>query len=113
MTYATEHLMDLAALGRATSAGDELLRLLREGHALYHEGLTETRLAVAEQHQATSDHEVFALARQAGMPPFEGATREEALGLLALARWQETPAALAYASLAEHAARHGVSLVPE
>jgi hypothetical protein len=39
--------------------------------------------------------------------------REELLLLLALAKWEMTPAALAYSQLAEDAARRGISLTPE
>lgn len=113
MTYAMEHLMDLAGLARATTDADELRRLLREGHDLYHEGLTETRIALTGQHRATPDHALFVQAQQGDMVLPDGASREEALGLLAFIQWQETPAALAYASLVEHAARHGVSLIAE
>lgn len=113
MTYAMEHLMDLAGLACATTDGEELRRLLREGHDLYHEGLTETRIAVLGQHGATPNHTLFELAQQGGMLLPEGATREDALGLLAFIQWQETPAALAYTSLVEHAARHGVSLIAD
>ncbi|MGW1729183.1 hypothetical protein ACWCQK_40905 [Streptomyces sp. NPDC002306] len=49
----------------------------------------------------------------AGLPSDLSQGRDELLMLLALTEWERTPAALAYAEMAEDAARRGVSLLPE
>ncbi|MFI1401073.1 hypothetical protein [Streptomyces sp. NPDC020681] len=112
MTTSPQRLMDLAA--QAPAAGsDALLELLREGHDLYHDGLTEIRMAMTERHRTSSFSELLEECRRAAYPAPAGTGREEALGLLALVQWQETPAALAYETLVDIAAHRGVSLISE
>ncbi|GAA2470126.1 hypothetical protein ACFPFX_25995 [Streptomyces mauvecolor] len=113
MTYPTEHLMDLVALARTTTDPDELLRLLRDGHSLYHQGLAETRAAITAERQALSDRALLEQCRALQLFLPEDATRQDALCALAFVRWENTPTALAYDAIARHAAQHGVSLLPE
>ncbi|MEU5436482.1 hypothetical protein AB0G73_24310 [Streptomyces sp. NPDC020719] len=113
MTYPTEHLIGLVALAHATTDPDKLCRLLQEGHRLYHQGLDETRAAVTAEHQDVPDHALVQQCRTRQLFLATDATRREALGALAFARWEHTPTALAYTSIAEHAAAHGISLLPE
>ncbi|AYG77928.1 hypothetical protein DWB77_00035 [Streptomyces hundungensis] len=113
MTYPTEHLMDLVALAYTTTDPDELLRLLRDSHQLYHQGLAETRAAVTGQCQELPDPILLEQCRTQQLFLPVDATREDALSALSFARWENTPTALAYSSIAERAAAHGVSLLPE
>ncbi|MFI6055905.1 hypothetical protein ACIBCO_38250 [Streptomyces violascens] len=113
MTYPTEHLMDLVALAHTTTDPGELLRLLRDGHDLYHQGLAETCAAVMAEHQDLPDHVLLDRCRAQELFVPEDATRDDALAALAFVRWENTPTALAYDAIARHAARHGVSLLPE
>ncbi|MFE9559298.1 hypothetical protein ACFYMW_39980 [Streptomyces sp. NPDC006692] len=113
MTYPTEHLMDLVALAHTTTDPDELLRLLRDGHQLYHQGLDETRAAITTEYQDLPNHTLVEQCRTQHLYLPDDATREDALAALAITRWDRTPTALAYNSIAEHAAAHGVSLLPE
>ncbi|MFI6056093.1 hypothetical protein ACIBCO_39260 [Streptomyces violascens] len=113
MTYPTEHLMDLVALAHTTADPGELLRLLRNGHSLYHQGLAETRAAVTAELQALPDGALLEQCRALQLFLPDDATREDALSALAFVRWQNTPTALGYDAIARRAAQHGVSLVPE
>lgn len=112
MTTTTQRLLDLAAA--APTADDDLLvQLLREGNALYHQGLQETHHAVAQRLQHLSAPDLETAARQAGVPYEAAQDRDEILLLLALNEWDMTPAAMTYAEMAEDAACRGVCLIPE
>ncbi|MFD9791330.1 hypothetical protein ACFWXK_10300 [Streptomyces sp. NPDC059070] len=113
MTYPTEHLMDLVALAHATADRDELLRLLRDGHQLYHQGLAEIRAAVTAELGNAPETALLEQCRTQKLFLPADARRADALTALTIARWERTPTALAYAALAERAAAHGVSLLPE
>ncbi|MER6694033.1 hypothetical protein [Streptomyces minutiscleroticus] len=112
MTTTTQRLLDLAAAA-PTADGEDLVRLLSEGNALYHQGLEETRQATSMRLGALTTAELVEAAAQAGVPCDSSRTRPEVLLLLALAEWEMTPAAMAYSGMAEDAARRGVSLLPE
>ncbi|MFD8339257.1 hypothetical protein ACFV42_42540 [Streptomyces solisilvae] len=113
MTYTTEHLMDLAALAGATTEAPDLKRILREGHELYHRGLEEMQTEVARECSELAGPELAEQYQRLGAPWPAGSTREEAISTLAFHRWDSTPAAIAFGFIAEHAARHGVSMIPE
>lgn len=91
MTYPTEHLMNLAALAHATTDPDELLRLLRAGHQLYHQSLAETRTAVTVEHQDRPKTAPLTQCRaqQLSLPP--DATRADALAAEATPASQPMP----------------------
>ncbi|MFE4703062.1 hypothetical protein ACFRIC_38900 [Streptomyces sp. NPDC056738] len=110
MATITELLLQVAAES-ATSTDARLRRLLYEGNALYHQGLGETRSKIADRSRELSTSQLCLDSDEAGFPGAEN--REEALSRLALASWQHTPGAMAFAELAAHAARQGVCLLAE
>ncbi|MFD3923077.1 hypothetical protein [Streptomyces sp. NPDC058595] len=113
MTDLTDRMMQISAHASSTTDPDQLLQLLREGNKLYHQGLDETRQAIAERESATELDELLDRCRQAEFPPLPDAERKEAISLLAFAQWSETPAALAYEEVVGVAAFQGISLIPE
>ncbi|MGP4001725.1 hypothetical protein [Streptomyces sp. 8N706] len=113
MNYTTQHLMDLAALARTTTDAQELTRLLRGGSELYHQGLEEMRHHVSVECAGLTDAAIAERCRAAGAPWPQGCTREEAVAQLSFHLWDATPAAMSFTFIAEHAAQHGVSLLPE
>ncbi|MGW7611884.1 hypothetical protein ACWGKW_32455 [Streptomyces sp. NPDC054766] len=110
MATITELLLQLAAES-ATSADARLRRLLYEGNALYHQGLEETRSDLTDRSRELTTSQLCLASEKAGFPG--AATREEALSLLALATWQQTPGAMSFEELAERGARRGVCLLAE
>jgi hypothetical protein len=84
--------------------------LLGEANALYQQGL-HREMAERLGQLATAD--LMVAAQTAGMPCDDSQDRAEVILLLALAEWEMTPAAMAYAEMAEAAARRGVCLIPE
>ncbi|MFE2583297.1 hypothetical protein [Streptomyces sp. NPDC059378] len=108
----TQRLLDLAATA-PTSPDEDLVLLLREASGLYQQGFEELRDTVTARYAGLSPEDVAAAATAAGMPCDASQNRDELLILLALTEWERTPAALAYAEMAEHAARRGISLIPE
>ncbi|SEB31762.1 hypothetical protein [Streptomyces melanosporofaciens] len=113
MTYPTEHLMDLAALVGATTEAEDLKRILSEGRELYHRGLEEMQTEVARECSELADQELAEQYQHLGAPWPAGSTRDETISMLAFHRWDSTPGAIAFGFIAEHAARHGVSAIPE
>ncbi|KUJ36183.1 hypothetical protein ADL25_34255 [Streptomyces sp. NRRL F-5122] len=112
MTTNTRRILDLAAAAPARD-GEDLLLLLREANELYQEGFEVLRGTVAGRFSGLSAGELVAAANAAGMPCDVSQDPAELLLLLALAKWEMTPAAMAYSEMAEDAARRGVSLIPE
>ncbi|CAL9670856.1 putative protein OS=Streptomyces griseomycini OX=66895 GN=FHS37_007531 PE=4 SV=1 [Streptomyces griseomycini] len=112
MTTTTQRLLDLAAAVPASHDAD-LLLLLREASELYQQGLQELRQNIEARFGALPTADLVAATAAAGMPGDESSERTELLLLLALAEWELTPAAMAYAQIAEDAARRGVCLIPE
>ncbi|MFD0008191.1 hypothetical protein ACFVJ4_38175 [Streptomyces sp. NPDC127178] len=108
----TQHILDLAAAAPA-SQGKDLVRLLSEANDLYQRGLEELHQDVAARLAGLPTADLMLAAQTAGMPCDASQDREEVLLLLALAEWEMTPAASAYAEMAEDAARRGVCLIPE
>ncbi|MEU8952034.1 hypothetical protein [Streptomyces sp. NPDC048489] len=108
----TERLLHLAATAPAAE-DEELVALLEEGNELYHQGLLEMHQVIAERYGSTAMDDLVSAAEGAGVPCEASQERREVLLLLAVAEWQMTPAALAYAGMAEDAAVRGVCLIPE
>ncbi|MBL1120282.1 hypothetical protein JK364_49530 [Streptomyces sp. 110] len=113
MGFATEHLMDLAVLAGATSDVQELKRILREGRELYHRGLEEMQAEATRECSDLAEQEIAERFQRLGAPWPAGSTRDEVISMLAFHRWDSTPPAMAFGFIAEHAARRGVSVIPE
>ncbi len=112
MTTTTQRLLDLAAAAPA-SHGEDLVLLLGEANELYQQGLQDLHRNVAARLDGLATAELMFAADTAGMPCDASQDRNEVILLLALAEWEMTPAAMAYAEMAEDAARRGVCLIPE
>ncbi|MEU4497588.1 hypothetical protein AB0F96_30180 [Streptomyces sp. NPDC023998] len=105
----TQRILDLAAATPA-SHGEDLVLLLSEANELYQQGLHRS---VAARLGGLATAELMFAADTAGMPCDASQDRDEVILLLALAEWEMTSAAMAYAEMAEDAARRGVCLIPE
>ncbi|MGX1915309.1 hypothetical protein ACWIID_41835 [Streptomyces phaeochromogenes] len=112
MTTTTQRLLDLAAAAPA-SHGEDLVLLLGKANELYQQGLQDLHRNVAARLDGLATAELMFAADTAGMPCDASQDRNEVILLLALAEWEMTPAAMAYAEMAEDAARRGVCLIPE
>lgn len=112
MMTTTQRILDLAAAAPA-SLGEDLVLLLSEANELYQQGLQDLHRSVAERLGGLPTEELMLAANAAGMPCDASQDRDEVILLLALAEWEMTPAAMAYAEMAEDAARRGVCLIPE
>ncbi|MDQ0994798.1 hypothetical protein [Streptomyces sp. V3I7] len=108
----TERILDLAAAA-ATASDEDLVPLLREANEVYQQGFEEMRPGVEARFAASSDAELTAAARAAGVFCDTNLERGELLLMLALSEWEMTPAAIAYAEMAGDAARRGVCLLPQ
>ncbi|MEV5762715.1 hypothetical protein AB0L61_38855 [Streptomyces tendae] len=108
----TQRILDLAAAAPA-SHGADLVLLLSEANELYQQGLQDLRREVAERLGGLATADLMQAADTAGMPCDPSQDRAEVLLLLALAEWEMTPAAMAYAEMAGAAARRGICLVPQ
>ncbi|WP_328868647.1 hypothetical protein OHT76_43980 [Streptomyces sp. NBC_00287] len=108
----TQRILDLAAAAPA-SLDEDLVLLLREANELYQQGLQELHRSLAERLGGLGTEELMVAANAAGMPCDASQDRDEVIWLLALAEWEMTPAALAYAEMAKDAAHRGVCLIPE
>ncbi|NEB75990.1 hypothetical protein G3I40_12270 [Streptomyces sp. SID14478] len=106
-------LLTLAAEAQHTDDIVELTHLLRRGHTAWCAGITQVRTEVIHQCQFLDDDalRVRCAAADAAWEP--GTARVEAVGNLAFALWDETPAAIAYTELEARASHFGVSLVDE
>ncbi|MEV0254784.1 hypothetical protein AB0H82_11050 [Streptomyces sp. NPDC050732] len=112
MMTTTQRILDLAAAARA-SLDEELVLLLHEANELYQQGLHDLHRSVAARLGELTTAELMTAAETAGMPCDSAQGRDEVILLLAVAEWEMTPAAMAYAEMAEDAARRGVCLIPE
>ncbi|WP_333754867.1 hypothetical protein [Streptomyces sp. IBSBF 3352] len=112
MMTTTQRILDLAAAAPA-SHGEDLLLLLSEANELYQQGLHLLHRQVAARLGGLATEDLVSAAQAAGIPCEAPQDRDEVILLLALAEWQQTPAAIAYAEMAEAAARRGVCLIPE
>ncbi|MFI9825271.1 hypothetical protein ACIHFC_33265 [Streptomyces sp. NPDC052013] len=108
----TQRILDLAAAAPA-SHGEALALILREANNLYQRGLHDLRQEVAARLRGLATADLMSAAETAGIPCDASQDRDEVILLLALAEWEMTPAAMAYAEMAEAAARRGISLIPE
>ncbi|MFE0420064.1 hypothetical protein [Streptomyces tendae] len=108
----TQRILDLAAAAPANH-GEDLVLLLGEANELYQQGLQDLRREVAARLGGLATAALMQAADTAGMPCDPSLDRAEVLLLLALAEWEMTPAAMAYAEMAGAAARRGICLVPE
>lgn len=112
MMTTTQRILDLAAAAPA-SHGEDLVLLLSEANELYQQGLQDLHRSVTARLGGLATAELMFAADTAGMPCDASQDRDEVILLLALAEWEMTPAAMAYAEMAEDAARRGVCLIPE
>ncbi|WP_260844951.1 hypothetical protein [Streptomyces sp. SLBN-31] len=108
----TQRILDLAAAAPARH-GEELVLLLQEANELYQQGLKALHREVAARLGGLATADLMFAAKTAGMPCDASQDRDEVILLLALVEWEMTLAAIAYAELAEDAARRGVCLIPE
>ncbi|MFC8094700.1 hypothetical protein [Streptomyces sp. NPDC057301] len=108
----TQRILDLAAAAPA-SQGEDLMLLLSEANALYQQGLQDLHRDVAARLGGLATADLMFAADMAGMPCDASQNHDEVILLLALVEWEMTPAAMAYAEMAEDAARCGVCLIPE
>ncbi|MDN3059380.1 hypothetical protein PH213_33570 [Streptomyces sp. SRF1] len=109
-TEITQDLLDLAAA--ALSCGVEQLRVdLERGHELYCAGLAATAQSVRERCAGLRDHDLAAWCALENVPWQAGSAREDAIDELCFAVWTSTPAAMAYAALADQAEQRDVWLV--
>lgn len=112
MMTTTQRILDLAAAAPA-SHDEDLMLLLGEANELYQQGLQDVQRTVAARFGRLTAEQLVLAANAAGMPCDASQDRSEVLLLLALLEWEMTPAAMAYAEMAEDAARRGVCLIPE
>ncbi|MEU6511024.1 hypothetical protein [Streptomyces sp. NPDC046942] len=112
MMMTTQRILYLAAAAPA-SHGEDLVPLLHEANELYQQGLRDLHRSVAARFGGLPTEELMCAAASARMPCNTSQDRDEVILLLALAEWEMTPAAMAYAEMAEDAARRGVCLIPE
>ncbi|GHC88467.1 hypothetical protein [Streptomyces flavofungini] len=112
MTTTTERILDLVSAA-ARADDEDLLRLLQETSELYQQGFEELRRRMTTRFEGLVDSKVAAAVVSAGLPYDSSQERDELLVLLALLEWEMTPSAMAYAQMAEDAARRGVCLIPE
>ncbi|MDQ0605745.1 hypothetical protein QF037_010178 [Streptomyces canus] len=108
----TQRILDLAAAAPASHVED-LVLLLGEANELYQQGLQDLHQETAERLGQLATADLLAAAQTAGMPCDAAQDRAEVILLLALAKWERTPAAMAFIEMAEAAARRGVCLIPE
>ncbi|MFE9024384.1 hypothetical protein ACFYNL_38370 [Streptomyces sp. NPDC007808] len=108
----TQRILDLAAAAPGRH-GEDLMLLLQEANKLYQQGLRDLHQTVSKRAARLTTADLILAAETVGMPCDASQDRDEVILLLALLEWQMTPAALAYAEMAEHAARRGVCLIPE
>ncbi|MEU5060086.1 MULTISPECIES: hypothetical protein [unclassified Streptomyces] len=109
----TELLLSLAGQAHDTDDTDQLRAMLREAHTAWCEGLGEVRRHVINECQGLIDDAVRQRCADVDEVWEAGMRRSEAVSRLAYAVWQESPAAIAYSELADHASRLGVTLVGE
>ncbi|MFF8932274.1 hypothetical protein ACF1AO_33980 [Streptomyces longwoodensis] len=108
----TQRILDLAAAAPARH-GEDLVLLLQEANQLYQQGLQDLHQQVAARLGGLPLADLTLAAKAAGMPCDASQGRDEVILLLALAEWEMTPAAMAYAEMAHDAARRGVCLIRE
>ncbi|GAA2344802.1 hypothetical protein [Streptomyces violaceusniger] len=109
-TEITQDLLDFAAA--ALSCSVEQLRVdLERGHELYCAGLEATAQSVRERCAGLRDHDLAAWCALENVPWRAGSAREDAIDELCFAAWTSTPAAMAYAALADQAEQRDVWLV--
>ncbi|MFF1378691.1 hypothetical protein [Streptomyces sp. NPDC058308] len=112
MMMTTQRILDLVAAA-AASLDEDLVLLLHEANELYQQGLQDLHRSTAARLGGLATAELLAAADTAGMPCAASQDRNEVILLLAMTEWEMTPAAMAYAEMAEDAARRGVCLIPE
>jgi hypothetical protein len=104
-------LLDLATQAEQQSDPARLRALLAKGHPLYCQAQEDVRTHTRAQAASWSDQELAEHAAAEGAAAAPGASREEILVDLVFVRFDATPAALAYQSLAERAHAHHTGLI--
>ncbi|MEV5492900.1 hypothetical protein AB0L47_33850 [Streptomyces bobili] len=112
MTIDTQRLLDLTAAAQ-DCCDEDLLQVLREANTLYQRGLQGLLRGVMARLDGLPGPDLMTAAMDAGVCCDTSQDRDELLLLLALAKWEMTPAALAYSELAKAAAYRGVNLISE
>jgi len=113
MTNHTQRLIDLCARAHALTDRAQLHDVLVEAESCYREMLAAHESTRYEQLSALDDQQVAKACEAAALPCGPGLERRQTLLSLLALEWAETPAALAYESITDHAARHGVCLIDE
>ncbi|MFC5220067.1 hypothetical protein [Streptomyces coerulescens] len=109
----TALLLDLAAQAQSVSDPDSLLDMLSSGHSAWCEGVIDVQSSIDREAASLSDGQLAERCAAAGTPWDDTMTRGEAIGALAFATWDASPAAMAYTELERCAARFGVCLLGE
>jgi hypothetical protein len=104
-------LLDLAAQAEQLTDPSGLRALLAKGHPLYCQALEDVRTHTRAQAADWSDQQLTEHAATEGVTAAPGTSREDLLAYLVFARFDATPAALAYQALAERAHAHHTGLV--
>lgn len=104
-------LLDLAAQAELLTDPGGLRALLAKGHPLYCRALEDVRTHTRTQAVGWSDQQLAEHAAAEGVAAAPGASREEILVEWVFARFDATPAAIAYQALAERAHAHHTGLV--
>ncbi|MER6852521.1 hypothetical protein AB0A81_30695 [Streptomyces flaveolus] len=112
MTIDTQRLLDLTAAAQ-DCCDEDLLQGLREANGLYQRGLHELLRGDLARLDGLPTDVLMAAVMDAGVHCDTSQDRDELILLLALARWEMTPAAMAYSELAEAAAHRGINLISE
>ncbi|WP_318219062.1 hypothetical protein [Streptomyces sp. SCL15-6] len=110
MKIDTQRLLDLTAAAQ-DCCDEDLLQGLREANGLYQRGLHELLRGVMARLDGLPRADLMAAVMDAGVRCDTSQDRDELLLLLALARWEMTPAAMAYSELAKAAAYRGINLI--
>ncbi|MEU4969972.1 hypothetical protein [Streptomyces smyrnaeus] len=113
MTHHTQQLIDLCARAHALTDRAQLRKVLVEADGWYQGVLAAHESTRYEQLSVLDDQQLAKACEAASLPCGPGLERRRTLLSLLALEWSETPAALAYESITEHAARQGVCLVDE
>ncbi|WP_037599479.1 hypothetical protein [Streptacidiphilus rugosus] len=104
-------LLDLAARAEQLTDPTGLRALLAQGHPLYCQVQEDVRTHTRAQAAGWSDQQLAEHAAAEGIAAAPGTSREDLLADLVFARFDATPAAIAYQALAERAHAHHTDLI--